>query len=274
MRARTPGQVVARGTRSSVRAYGRGAVVKVPDPATSERWILAEAEHAEAARASGAPVPRLLGIERIEGRAASVWERVEGPSLWQHTVDMPARGAHFGVLLAEVHEALFGLPTPVTLPSQRDRLTTKIRRAAATIDAGYTEALALLPATPAAACLCHGDLHPSNVILSPRGPMIVDWFDASRGDPIADVARSTLVLLAEGADPPRHLPGADPATLERLTAAYIARMAENRDLPDAALSRWQAVNAVARMAEGVPRDALVDVWSRFRGGSRLQAATS
>ena len=272
--ARSPGEVVARGTRSSVRAYGRGAVIKVPDAATSERWIHFEAAYAEAARTSGAPVPKLLGIEQIDGRAASVWERVEGESLWQHTVDTPARAAEFGALLAEVHEALFGLVAPVTLPSQRDRLVTKIRLASG-IDPSYGEALALLPpAARHAARLCHGDLHPSNVIVSPRGPMIVDWFDASLGDPVADIARSTLVLLAHGADPPSHLPGAEPATLDRLTAAYLTRMAEHRDVSDQVLHRWQAVNAVARMAEGVPRDVLVDVWTRFRDGSRLQTATS
>ena len=124
-----------------------------------------------------------------------------------------------------------------------------------------------------AAHLCHGDLHPSNVILSPRGPMIVDWFDASRGDPAADIARSTLVLLAHGADPPPHLPGADPATLDRLTAAYLARMAEYRDVPDPTLQRWQAVNAVARMAEGVSREVLLEVWNRYRNARRLQTAT-
>jgi len=273
--ARSPGEVVARGTRSSVRAYGRGAVIKVPDAATSERWIRFEASYAEAARLSGAPVPEPLGIEQIDGRAASVWERVNGESLWQHTVDTPARSAEFGALLAEVHEALFALVAPVTLPSQRDRMVTKIRLAA-TIDPTLAEALDLLPpAAQGAACLCHGDLHPSNVILSPRGPMIVDWFDASVGDPVADIARSTLVLLAHGKNPPSHLPGADPATLDRLTATYLARMGEHRDVPEAELQRWQAVNAVARMAEGVPREALVDVWNRYRrDSSALQTATS
>ena len=201
--ARSPGEVIARGTRSAVRAYGRGAVIKVPDAATSERWIHCEAAYAEAARLSGAPVPRHLGVERIDGRAASVWDRVQGTSLWQQTVDTPRRSPQLGAVLAEVHEQLFGLIAPVTLPSQRDRLVTKIRLAAATLDPGHAEALELLPqAGKGAAHLCHGDLHPSNVILSPRGPMIVDWFDASRGDPIGDIARSTLVLLAHGADPP------------------------------------------------------------------------
>jgi aminoglycoside phosphotransferase (APT) family kinase protein len=85
---------------------------------------------------------------------------------------------------------------------------SKIRRAAATIDASLGRALAFLPPPVGTPRLCHGDLHPSNVILGSDGPMIVDWFDASRGDPIADVARSSVTLLGDGANPPEHLPGA------------------------------------------------------------------
>ena len=270
MSSRAPGRVVARGTRSLIRAYGRGAVVKVPDAATPESWIRFEAEYAEAARVSGAPVPRLLGMERIGGRVASVWEHVPGESMWQHIVDTPASSAQLGAVLADVHEALFARVPAVTLPAQRDRLKAKIRLAASTIDASYAEALELLPDAAAVARLCHGDLHPSNVVMSPSGPVIVDWFDCSRGDPICDVARTSLILLADGAHPPSHLPGADPATLERLTAAYLRRMGEHRKLSED-LGRWQAVNAVARMAEGVARDLLVEVWRTFRG---LQAGAN
>jgi thiamine kinase len=182
------GDIVARGTRSTVHAYGRGAVIKVPAPSTPEDWILAEARYAEAARGAGAPAPRLLGIEQIAGRAASVWERLEGTLMWQHVVDRPDQSASLGRLLADVQHSLFVLVPPVTLPRQRDRLVSKIRRAAATIDASLGRALAFLPPPVGTPRLCHGDLHPSNVILGSDGPMIVDWFDASRGDPIADVA--------------------------------------------------------------------------------------
>ena len=66
--------------------------------------------------------------------------------------------------------------------------------------------------------------------------MIVDWFDASRGDPIADVARSSLTLLSDGANPPRHLPGADRATLGVLTGAYLARLREQLQIDDELLA--------------------------------------
>jgi aminoglycoside phosphotransferase (APT) family kinase protein len=244
-----------------VHAYGRGTVIKVPKPATPASWIRAEAKHVEAARAVGAPAPALLGMEEVFGRPASVWERVDGPSLWQRVVDHPSRSADFGRRLADVQLALFELVPPVTLPDQRDRLTSKIRWSAANVDASLGLALDLLPERTGTPLLCHGDLHPSNVIMSGDGPVIVDWFDASRGDGVADVARS--LLLGDGATNPSHLPGSDHRTLAVLTRAYLSRLQESLDIPTDLLSRWQAINAVARLAEGMRREPLLEVWRRF-----------
>jgi len=262
MSPRLLGDVVARGSRSVVHAYGRGAVVKVPKPTTPASWILAEGEYVEAVRAVGAPAPALLGMEQIFGRPASVWERVEGPSLWQQVVDRPDRGAAVGRTLAEVQLALFELVPPVTLPDQRDRLMSKIRRSAANLDPSLAMALELVPARTGTPRLCHGDLHPSNVLMSNDGPVLVDWFDACRGDRVADVARSSLTLLPDGATTPSHLPGADRRTLTVLTQAYLSRLQGSLDIPPGLLSRWQAVNAAARLSEGVPREPLLEVWRR------------
>jgi aminoglycoside phosphotransferase (APT) family kinase protein len=214
----------------------------------------------------------LLGIEQIDGRTASVWERLEGTSMWQLVVDRPDRGPALGRLLADVQAELFALVPPVTLPRQRDRLVSKIRRTAATADPALAAALELMPAPVRDPRLCHGDLHPSNVILGRDGPMLVDWFDASRGDRLADVARSLLSLLGDGTSPPKHLPGSDPATLGALTGAYVDRLREHLDIDDDVLARWQAVSAVARIAEGVERGPLLDVWMRFVQAGDVQAA--
>jgi aminoglycoside phosphotransferase (APT) family kinase protein len=263
MSPRLLGEVVARGSRSVVHAYGRGAVIKVPKPATPASWIRAEAEYVEAVRAVGAPAPALLGMEQIFGRPASVWERVDGPSLWQQVVDRPARSTEVGRTLADVQLSLFELVPPVTLPDQRDRLVSKIRLSAASVDASLGVALELLLPRAGTPRLCHGDLHPSNVIVSDDGPVLVDWFDASRGDRVADVARSSLTLLGDGAATPSHLPGSDRRTLALLTQAYLSRLQESLDISPGLLSRWQAINAAARLAEGVSPEPLLEVWRRF-----------
>lgn len=267
------GEVVARGTRSSIHAYGPGAVIKVPHSSTPTDWILAEAGYTEAVRAVGAPVPRLLGIARIDGRPASVWERIEGASMWQHISEQPERSGELGELLADIQLGLFALLPPLALPSQRDRLVSKIRTSATTFEPSLARALDIVPPLVAPLCLCHGDLHPSNVILSDQGPVIVDWFDASRGDPVADVARTLLTTRGDGRAGPQHLPGSDGRTLEALSDAYLARLRASLALDDALLARWQAVQAVARMAEGVSRDVLLEFWNSYDEPA-LQAAVA
>jgi aminoglycoside phosphotransferase (APT) family kinase protein len=46
----------------------------------------------------------------------------------------------------------------------------------------------------------HLDLHPLNVMLTKKGPVVIDWTGAARGDPAADVALA-WVLLSAGQPP-------------------------------------------------------------------------
>src|ERR671911_290184 len=108
-------------------------------------------------RAVGAPAPSLLGMEQVFGRPASVWERIDGPSLWRQVVDHPHRSAEVGRTLADVQLALFELVPPVTLPNQRDRLVSKIPWSAGNGDAPLARAFELLPGRTDTPRLCHGD---------------------------------------------------------------------------------------------------------------------
>ncbi|MBN1622722.1 MAG: phosphotransferase, partial [Clostridia bacterium] len=42
-------------------------------------------------------------------------------------------------------------------------------------------------------CLCHGDFHAKNLIRTNEGIAIIDWIDASIGDPRADACRTYLL---------------------------------------------------------------------------------
>jgi tRNA A-37 threonylcarbamoyl transferase component Bud32 len=48
------------------------------------------------------------------------------------------------------------------------------------------------------ATLLHRDLHPQNVILSPAGPVVVDWTNAGAGQPAFDVALAWVILIGTG----------------------------------------------------------------------------
>jgi len=44
------------------------------------------------------------------------------------------------------------------------------------------------------ACVVHFDLHPDNVLLSPEGPVVIDWTNARSGEAAQDLAMTWLIL--------------------------------------------------------------------------------
>jgi aminoglycoside phosphotransferase (APT) family kinase protein len=136
------------------------------------------------------------------------------------------------------------------LPSQRERLEWKIGEAEALPDDLRRAALESLAHMPEGDALCHGDFHPENVLMGKKGPVIIDWIDATCGNPLADVARTSLIL-SEATRPdssaPRWL-----KTLGRwLHGWYCARYFRLRPDRRDELSRWRPIVAAARLSENI-----------------------
>lgn len=73
------------------------------------------------------------------------------------------------------------------------------------------------------AVLLHRDLHPENVILSPDGPVVIDWTNAAAGEPALDVALVWVIATSTG----------DPVA-GRFARAFVAHFDDwERALPDA-----------------------------------------
>ncbi|MGE6738587.1 phosphotransferase, partial [Streptomyces sp. NPDC059900] len=49
--------------------------------------------------------------------------------------------------------------------------------------------------------ILHLDLHPENVVLTPQGPVVIDWTTTAEGPPGLDWAMSALILAQVAVDP-------------------------------------------------------------------------
>lgn len=85
--------------------------------------------------------------------------------------------------------------------------------------------------------ILHLDLHPENVLLTRRGPVVIDWATASEGPPCLDRAMSSLILAQVALDPafPQR------QRLRVLLATLLARLADDGGVPDDALARAVAI---------------------------------
>ena len=173
-----PGELLARGRAADVFAAGPGRVLRryrEGEGGDTEP----EAAAMELARRHGFPVP---AVHEAGGRDL-VLERVEGPTMLADLARRPWRVGRHGRTLAELHNKLHAIPAPPDLRTSFGRGDR----------------------------LVHFDLHPDNVLLSQRGPMVIDWSNASRGDGADDVALTWVILttsVVPGPLPFRALAGA------------------------------------------------------------------
>jgi aminoglycoside phosphotransferase (APT) family kinase protein len=161
--------------------------------------------------------------------------RADGAPFAQALMATPPSQPHLAALAAlhrQIHDVVAS-----QLPSLKARLRANIGRAPL-LDANRRDGLlALLAALPDGDRLCHGDFHPFNVLGTPERATVIDWLDASSGDPAADVCRS-YVLITHAS--------------EALARTYVETYAKLTGLDLSEVWRWRAVIAGARLAEGVP----------------------
>jgi aminoglycoside phosphotransferase (APT) family kinase protein len=74
--------------------------------------------------------------------------------------------------------------------------------------AGLLARLHALPPWPGAAdghVIVHLDLHPENIMLTSRGPVVIDWHNAGAGPGDLDTALSALIMAQVAVDPAQPL---------------------------------------------------------------------
>ena len=157
------GPLLASGRDADVFAYGHDLVVR---RSRKGRSMEREAKVMSYLAGHGYPVPRVEDV-RANG-AELVMERIEGPTMLQVLARQPWTLRRNAARLATLHRRLHEIPAPDWLP----------------------------PFPGGGDGIVHLDLHPLNVILSPRGAVLIDWTNVARGAGPLDVALTWLLMTA------------------------------------------------------------------------------
>ncbi len=225
--------------------------------------------------AAGIGAPAVYERVEVDGRPGLLMERVQGADLLTVLGAKPWLVWRAGRTLGAVHAAMHEVVAPDSLPALNDALRGRIERG---VDGGVLDsrladfALGVLSALPQGDRLCHGDLHVGNLLGTWDEPVVIDWGDASRGDPMSDYSRTVLLHRIGELPPgmPRLLRTLAKIGRGRLVASYRRAYGKVRAVDEAAVARWNVVRAAARFVEGIEGE--YDALTRFLEKARGRAA--
>jgi hypothetical protein len=189
-----PGRLIGAGRSADIFDIGNNRVLR---RYRSGRDTLPEADIMIYLAQAGFPVPAVYDASGPD----IVMERLHGRDMIADVGIRPWLAGKHGRTLADLHNRLHQIDAPPGLE----------------------------PAFEAGDKVVHLDLHPANVMLTARGPVVIDWTQAAAGAPAADVAMAYLIIVTSETD---LLPAPIRAVVAPLRAAHLRQfVAAARDDP-------------------------------------------
>lgn len=199
---------------------------------------------------AGVPSPKALEIVEVDGQRGIIFEWAGERDLMKAKLGNPLNlnsGAQF---MSKVHQDLLNREAPELpdLKEEAQRLSRllpegTIRPEQSGILQSYLDQL------PSGNKICHMDFQPGNIMLNANGYQVIDWSEAVKGAPAADIAMTSLMLsMAETA------PGTSillriiiPIFRKAFEKRYRANVTSQLGITDESLQNWMLAVGIFRM---------------------------
>lgn len=232
-------QVIA--VRSNKTVYREeDRVIKLFNEDYSKADVLSEALNQARVEETGLLIPKVLEVTKVNGLWAIVSEFIEGKTLAQKMQEEPEKEEEWLKMFVELQMSVHAKKAD-GLTKLKDKMNRKI--SAAELDATTRYELhTRLEGMPKHTKVCHGDFHPSNVIISDKDgkAYIIDWAHATQGNASADVARTYLLFWLEGE--------------EERARKYMNLFCKMSDTARQYFERWLPIVAASQSVKGKPEE--------------------
>ncbi len=200
-------------------------------------------------------VPEVYTVRQNNGRGGIEFELISGQCLVDLFARYPLRikvlSRRMGKLHREIHRnALPGLRTSVSVYSEALEKYPFLHHAERSRLLRFLE-------DSAGKALCHGDFHPENILVNRAGDYkVIDWINATSGNPLADVARTCYLM--QSAQSPRKRPFLVKLFESQLRLIinkhYLKGYFQNRTVPKEDFSLWDLIIRIHRYYESMAEE--------------------
>ncbi|MGN0450707.1 MAG: phosphotransferase family protein [Acutalibacteraceae bacterium] len=209
--------------------------VKVFDSDYSKADILNEALNQARIEETGLNIPKILGVNMIDGKWAIVSEFIKGKTMAQLMAENPDKFDEYLEQFVDIQMSIHEMKAPL-LTKLKDKMNRKISQADIDATTRY-ELHTRLEGMPKHNKVCHGDFNPSNIIITEDGvPYILDWSHATQGNASADVARTYLLFWLDG-----NIEGAK---------KYMELFCKKSDTAKQYIEKWLPIVAASQSVKG------------------------
>lgn len=213
--------------------------VKVFGDTYTKAGILNEALNQARVEETDLNIPKIKSIEVVDGKWSIIMDYIEGETLSELISRHPEKEDEYLELFVDLQRTVLSKRVPM-LNKLKDKMQGRISEAKLDATTRY-DLHTRLDSLPKHYNLCHGDFHPSNVIITADGtPYIIDWAHATQGNASADVARTYLMFYLEGK--------------EQLAEKYLKLYCIKSDTAKQYVQKWIPIVAASRLTKAKPEE--------------------
>jgi len=233
----TVGPLLAVGNVAEIFEWG-SRIVKLYKSTAAKPAAFREAAIHAAAEAMGLPVSRVWSVQEVGGRWGLVFDRVKQVSFAEQMLNNPDNVPRYLECMVRLHMRIHA-QRAVQFAGLNVRLMANIAATKLLDKRRKRDLLGRIADMPDGDRLCHGDFHPMNILGDVSQPVVIDWPDARRGDPAADVCRSYLLMKLHAAE---------------IATTYLDAYCRTTGMARQVVLSWLPYVAAAKLAEEVPSE--------------------
>ena len=193
-----PGKKLSEGKNANVYEWGEDRVIKLFKASYPTDLVTSEYYNALAAKLLPFAKPVVLELKKTEFGYGIVFEKLSGENMMDYierTGDLKGAAVMLADLQKKIHKCTFELESTGAIESAHQQLRRKMLASKKADSDATKEMIRFLGTMKEGNSLCHGNLHPDNVLLSKNGPVALSASDYCIGSPVFDVAK-TFFLIA------------------------------------------------------------------------------
>jgi tRNA A-37 threonylcarbamoyl transferase component Bud32 len=216
-------------------------IIKLFNSGHPKSFVLNEAlNQARVEGFSNLNVPRLLEVTKVDDRWALVSEFVEGKTISTLMKEYPEKIDHYLELFVKVQLVVLENEVPM-LNRIKEKFREKLEKSDNIDENIKYELLQRLEGMKNHKKLCHGDFHPSNVIVQENGNVyVIDWSHVTQGNASADAARTFLLFSMDGK--------------EELAEQYLDLFSNMSGIEKSEVQRWIPIVAATQLTKKIPEE--------------------